>query len=1418
MIWEPGQKLCGGSFEIIKPLGEGGYSITYLAREILYDKQVVIKIPRKTFFPNYDEQKYLRQFWSEARTLAKVAKNSPHIVNVRTFFEELIKEKGIVPCIVMDFIEGETLMKRVQDNGFLPEEESLKYIRQVGKALVEVHKQNIVHQDANPKNIMIQSDGNAVLIDFGIAKSMTPSANTIEYGITEHFAPYEQCRPKKGDKRLPTSDIYSLAATFYYAVTGEFPTKATERDDEVKKTTERDDEVKKTTERGDEVKKTTERDDEVKKTGIDPLRSPKQINSKLSKHINDAILLGMALDKKDRPQSMEEWLQKLKKPIAHKQENPIAPILELKKINYETSYSPIRTSYVPLLPKMKMKSDWFGGYAAGQWSVEGIPLLKKVADNLDIDTSKMREIDSIPSPWSKSLQFLSAILNFNHPSRDWLIAQYRGFLAAIALSENLGLSLQATRVNLQDYLNTDFGRCLWNLLPSAQYSILSSVSKNNPWSELFLFELEENVIGLTSPATLVAPVSNLKPEVERRIPWVKNGFFTNPIVNGLSPLHKEILAAWLYNLRNQVSEQLLKEPVNQYLAESIAQEIEKFYQDLGIDKLHFFEASEHSLLFGEPLTPKPLDALISMKKIKQPSNVEVLYSPTLTPKTKLYLIDIDIKIPAITGWDALSINVIDSFSLAHFDRNLHSYQYRDSVFLTPSELFSGELFYAKTKGLLPGTWLDRKLNLDDLSVLLPLNPILKEYFSSEDLEKSIQLASCNTPTGEGIRVTLGLKLSGFEKPIQYQVYKDFPLKAINEITQSFPILALWPNVPPDKWREYFVFVELTEAFGGVAFSIEQPTEMATQEISQSGQEKYLYWKCDRHPEILSAISQDGKFLGLLPLNIPKIQADSASTWTVGVEVEASFTNVHIRKDNYLPIRFNLQSNLLHITRQLEEIESVVYREFFIPEGNNLPLQTILTTRGWNETIEQIPSVISQARIYQPSLDQNYSNEDYIKTNIKLQQVEYLRPFLGQLLRLIAAQANLESIDSIRWIFSYPLNFSQGGLARYTATWEVLLEELRKISGQSHELDDQALRPNNVAMAQFFGDILAYDLVHTTCINFSKNASEVSIWQENSLVYQSSISYGVRDFFHRILKPNLAFIGDIFCLPFQYRKSLRRKFAKAENVNSALDHYLRINEKEILLDNYITGSDNYRNREFRTLFAFSLGGFYHYLGLVQKYLNQENLTRREELTRILIGGNCSHFLNWLNWLSPSGRYTSDSEVNTLLQGILTQASGLRENPCGITYCNYGDEVSCGLVVLPDGEKLTGLRENDNHLFLGEDCRINGQFFTADQQLKLGEDWKNIEDFEITSFSELEKYISNFNSIIGNEDILEIGSLRNFVNGKLLNITDDLQKHLQALVANACLRKLGPISEFEPEPPFLLTLRCFIDILAEEWSRS
>ncbi len=494
------------------------------------------------------------------------------------------------------------------------------------------------------------------------------------------------------------------------------------------------------------------------------------------------------------------------------------------------------TKYHPLLPKTT--ENFPGGPAAGQWNVEGVSFFNRLANSLDFESNNCSEINSIPNPWSRALQFMSAMRNDKYPSREWLIAQYRGFLATIALSENLKLPIDAIDIDLNNYQNIELGRCLEKLKPNYQDNIFVNQNwsaSNNPWSHLYLFQSDKILLGFTSPATLIVPIGHIQKNISHRIPWVKDNIFVDPIENGLTQNQKSILAAWLNNLSMKLGENT----TDNKLAAAVVKELNKFRESLGTGRLENFEPSEQQSPFGKPLSPSLLTALHPAKAIVQESNVRVYPSQGLSPSKPLYIIDPD-QLPAMMGRDVREINVIGSSSLFNFDPNLHRNE--NARFLFPHQLFTENLFYTRSKGLLPGTWLDRKLNIDNLTIFLPLNPDLKDYFNSQDLENQVQLSSVSTPEGPGVRVTLSLKLSGLDgRPFNYQVYKDFSLKAENELKQAFPTLALWPNVPPEsKWKEYFVLLEVAEGFGGLAFKIEQPTDGATQEIRKSGQETYQY--------------------------------------------------------------------------------------------------------------------------------------------------------------------------------------------------------------------------------------------------------------------------------------------------------------------------------------------------------------------------------------------------------------------------------------------------------------------------------------------------------------------------------------------------------------------------------------------------
>ncbi|QDL08072.1 serine/threonine protein kinase [Brasilonema octagenarum UFV-E1] len=275
MPWTAGQCLQGGKYVIGEVLGQGGFGITYKALHIELNQTVVIKTPNEYLRHDPEYDKYIEPFIKEGRTLARLSQDShPHIVGVIELFKE-----GAIHCLVMEFVEGENLFEAVRRRGALTEAEILPCICQIGEALSVVHQAGLVHRDAHPGNIMLQRNGRAVLIDFGIAKQVVPStiSSTNKHGH-EAFAPYEQ---KVRGSREPTVDVYCLAATLYYAVTGQRPTTSLAR-----------------------------------KLDNASLKSPKQINPSISDQLNQAILKGMALEANDRPQSMQAWLTMLKAPKA----------------------------------------------------------------------------------------------------------------------------------------------------------------------------------------------------------------------------------------------------------------------------------------------------------------------------------------------------------------------------------------------------------------------------------------------------------------------------------------------------------------------------------------------------------------------------------------------------------------------------------------------------------------------------------------------------------------------------------------------------------------------------------------------------------------------------------------------------------------------------------------------------------------------------------------------------------------------------------------------------------------------------------------------------------------------------------------------------------------------------------------------
>ncbi len=228
---QPGAKLLRGQYEILRFLSNGGFGITYLARDSL-DRDVVIK----ECFPgalcqrngdlveaaNPDQQDDLRAiinlFIQEARNHARLV--HPNIVDVHQVFED-----NNTAYIAMDLIRGCDLLDYIDD----PETESgPEFIVQVTEKMLSavsfIHQSGMLHRDISPDNILIDENGEPVLIDFGAAREQAANKSaallTLRV-IKDGYSPHEFY--VRGAEQSPSSDLYVLAATLYHAICGERP-------------------------------------------------------------------------------------------------------------------------------------------------------------------------------------------------------------------------------------------------------------------------------------------------------------------------------------------------------------------------------------------------------------------------------------------------------------------------------------------------------------------------------------------------------------------------------------------------------------------------------------------------------------------------------------------------------------------------------------------------------------------------------------------------------------------------------------------------------------------------------------------------------------------------------------------------------------------------------------------------------------------------------------------------------------------------------------------------------------------------------------------------------------------------------------------------------------------------------------------
>ncbi len=282
----PVETLLKGRYIIGRLLGVGGFGITYVAYDLKRNLRVAIKeyfpmewsrrVERSTKIISTDERydEYyshgLDVFIGEAHILGKL-KRVPNIVNVRGLFKE-----NNTAYMVMELLEGYTLNSYLMSvrTKAMSYTEANKIIYPISVALNRVHNEMLLHRDVSPDNMMMTADGNVYLIDFGATRMYgLNSPNSMSVLVKGGFAPFEQY--SRNGHQGPWTDVYALAATYYYLVTGKKPPDAPDR---------------------------------ITGKRLVPL---KELVPGIPEEINKAILHALEKDWNKRPQNMTEFIREM---------------------------------------------------------------------------------------------------------------------------------------------------------------------------------------------------------------------------------------------------------------------------------------------------------------------------------------------------------------------------------------------------------------------------------------------------------------------------------------------------------------------------------------------------------------------------------------------------------------------------------------------------------------------------------------------------------------------------------------------------------------------------------------------------------------------------------------------------------------------------------------------------------------------------------------------------------------------------------------------------------------------------------------------------------------------------------------------------------------------------------------------------
>lgn len=1060
----------------------------------------------------------------------------------------------------------------------------------------------------------------------------------------------------------------------------------------------------------------------------------------------------------------------------------------------------------PLLPRLTATNQVTTFGHAGRWEKREAAELERISEGLDIADTKIAsaEVDSIPSMWARPLLFEMALYDTRHPMHARVLGEWRGLLAMLALKEWSDFPLKMDQINITDIENPsdaeDFLGALEKLRPK------DTLDKTTTWETLNIILFNDKPIGITSPTTLVCTAANCLGRISR-VPWFDGRFLNNP-VSQLNNFEKEAVAGWLQNLLRDT----VKLP-NSKIKASLMGLLNGFMDNLGGAPAVLSSLSHKDLGLTQALF-KCVNNPVASKDI--PSSIELVPSKNKQPRTKLLVFDEGIpeawgvKPQDVFVWQGQTLGTIQSFSgTPKLAPPTHVHWRSQHDFFTDELLVvnQGKAFQEHSTLVAERS---ENLNFNGIPVtpILPITEELLTYLDVRDLNDRISFDQQN----ENIVVSLCLTLSGINgQNLDFVISKEYGPVNVKPIGVG-PVLAIWPNFRTPDWKAYYTYFTTAgqDTFYAKPFLVIgetsdfQPTSDGRGEIT----------KTERFPEAMIC-EYKGAQAGILLISVPEeTQGVDGTEWNVGVDFGTSSTTVYrYSNDDADPQRVVFNDRLLRITDPPYLQRSTFYNDFLSPEQEQTPFFSLFQKLGDSNPDKPI----LDGHIYflhdytaLPSAENVVSD---LKWSTSAIDREHIRVFLKQLCLQCAAEAIDHGAKAINWNFSYPLAFTDRDRGQFQGIWKDVGSACEHLTGLAQQVVTPA-QSESVVTAKFFASTLQNQYAtggFTTgavCVDIGGETSDISIWQDNKLYWQTSIRFAGRHIFLNLIRENPEFLkhfgaasGDIKLLKDASKGVVDKFYTQA-------DALIQQKGQEWLDKLAIVGNEPVIQPFFQ-LISLGVAGLLHYVGLLLNYLARNETDFKSEIPSIYIGGNGSKILHWM----ADGSFNPDTPMALLcrknLKRVIREASGFDDTNRGIEISKYPkEEAAYGLVA--EGTKLT-LNGTQFDVLAGETFTETGRGYGWAEILtakRLGN------RLSVSKLEQIENFIKNFNAGLGAEINMPV-ALNETLSGEIQDsatvrdvIFEELEKVFQGF------------SDEDPEdivvePLFILALNALLEAKTRRW---